>query len=100
MQYFIDFTNISSAEELYTVLANELEFPEYFGRNEDALWDVLTGDMELPAEIRFIDVSPEKAEQFQSIISVFEDAANELGDEMSFFLHIINKTDHDDEAAG
>ena len=36
----IDFT---CPEELHDYLASELSFPEYYGRNLDALYDILTG---------------------------------------------------------
>ena len=99
MQYFIDFTNLLSEQDVYKKLGEELNFPEYFGNNLDALWDVITGDLELPATVHFIDITEEKAEQFADIISVFSDATAELNDDFNFQLHLI-KTKEDEDAVG
>ncbi len=49
-----DFERIGSINDFYIVAKRELQLPEHFGNNLDALWDCITGDMELPAFIRFI----------------------------------------------
>jgi ribonuclease inhibitor len=36
---------------VYAILARELALPAHFGRNLDALWDSLTGDVEGPFAI-------------------------------------------------
>ena len=42
---------IRSLEEFYDVISLKLSLPLHFGRNLDALWDVLTTDLEGPVEI-------------------------------------------------
>jgi ribonuclease inhibitor len=42
---------VDSMESFYSEIAGQLPFPKYFGRNLDALWDVLTVDVEGPIEI-------------------------------------------------
>ncbi len=42
---------IRSLEEFYDVISRKLSLPKHFGRNLDALWDVLTADIEGPVEI-------------------------------------------------
>jgi len=42
---------VSSLEDFYDELSRNLPLPEHFGRNLDALWDSLTGDVEGPFEI-------------------------------------------------
>ncbi len=42
---------IRSLEEFYDVISLKLSLPEHFGRNLDALWDVLTTDVKGPVEI-------------------------------------------------
>jgi len=42
---------IRSLDELYDQLSSSFSFPNYFGRNLDALWDVLSLDVEGPFEI-------------------------------------------------
>ena len=43
--------NVHSLEELYGELTRQLPFPRHFGNNLDALWDVLTTDIEGPVQI-------------------------------------------------
>lgn len=50
----IDGKEILSQEMLHDVLAGELEFPEWYGRNLDALYDCLT-DMREDCEIRVVN---------------------------------------------
>jgi len=42
---------IRSLDDLYDRLASRLALPAHFGRNLDALWDVLSTDIEGPFEI-------------------------------------------------
>jgi len=51
---------IGSLQEFYDEMARKLTFPEYFGRNLDALWDVLTTDIEGPVELIWEDSEASK----------------------------------------
>ena len=42
---------IRSLEDFYDVISLKLSFPQHFGRNLDALWDVLTTEVKGPVEI-------------------------------------------------
>jgi ribonuclease inhibitor len=42
---------INSLDDLYNQLSRKLAFSEHFGRNLDALWDVLSTEVEGPFEI-------------------------------------------------
>jgi ribonuclease inhibitor len=53
-------TAIHSLDEFYSEIARKLHFPEYFGRNLDALWDVLTTDIEGPVELVWEDSAASK----------------------------------------
>jgi ribonuclease inhibitor len=44
--FYIDLAGISTKEEFHKLLAEELPFPDYYGGNLDALYDVLTDDGE------------------------------------------------------
>lgn len=39
------------SEEYYDLIQKKMNLPEWFGRNADALWDMLTGYIETPCEI-------------------------------------------------
>lgn len=52
-QFELDFSNCSTLGEIYDVIKNELELPEWFGGNMSAFWDALTGIIEVPAVIIF-----------------------------------------------
>ena len=43
METVIDCTGVSSRADLHQVFAEALSFPEYYGKNLDALFDCLTG---------------------------------------------------------
>lgn len=72
----VDFSSCKYLGEIYEVLRQELELPEWFGANLDALWDAVTGMMHTPAEIRILpevgrsDLKPEVDE----IIALFREA--------------------------
>jgi len=50
-RYTLDGRVIRSLDDLYEQLACTLSFPRHFGRNLDALWDVLATDVQGPFEI-------------------------------------------------
>ncbi len=73
---------ITSREELHSVLKKELELPDHYGNNLDALWDCLTEGLEEDVFITWTDFE----KSFRSIgpyalttVRVIEDAANESG---------------------
>ena len=75
----IDGSTVRTPEELHNCLQDELEFPEYYGKNLDALYDVLT---DLPDET-WIYISAEPAlrsvlgEYWERFLRVFSDAQQE-----------------------
>lgn len=40
----VDLSDVRTIEAFHEALATTLDFPEYYGRNLDALWDCLTDD--------------------------------------------------------
>jgi ribonuclease inhibitor len=48
-------------DKVYDALQAQLALPRHFGRNLDALWDVLTGDVRGPVTIRWRDHAKARA---------------------------------------
>jgi ribonuclease inhibitor len=71
-------TKLQSPDEVYEALATELDLPAHFGRNLDALRDVLTGEVPGPVEIVWRDgaLSHERmGAAFRRLAEVLVDAA-------------------------
>ena len=41
-KYSLNFSNIQQYDEIHTTIKEELDFPDYYGRNWSACWDCLT----------------------------------------------------------
>ena len=54
MTYIIDLSDAADKQAVHDILSRALALPEHYGRNLDALWDCLTGDLSVPCEIRVI----------------------------------------------
>ena len=75
--------NIRTLDQLYDELARQLGFPRHFGRNLDALWDVLTADVEGPLSIVWEDAEQAQAclgDDYARVVALLEEAAAERGD--------------------
>jgi ribonuclease inhibitor len=46
-----DASQIESMDQLHSELARRLDFPAHYGRNLDALYDCLAGEISLPLKI-------------------------------------------------
>ena len=42
---------IQSVEDYYNLIQRQMNLPKWFGKNADALWDMLTGFIETPCQI-------------------------------------------------
>jgi ribonuclease inhibitor len=74
---------IRSLDDLYDRLASRLALPVHFGRNLDALWDVLSTDIEGPFEIvwKYADESKQlMGRDFNRTIKLFKNLEKERGD--------------------
>lgn len=78
----LDFSNSNNWVEVHELIKKELELPEFYGCNLDALWDAITGLMYVPANIKII-FKPETvaaqtlADEIEKIIEVFKEAEEE-----------------------
>lgn len=74
-----DFDNIADRAEFYRQFAKKCQISEHFGANLDALWDMLTGEMALPATIQLKHLRRHAdAMQFAAIIATLQEAEEEL----------------------
>ncbi|WP_051236202.1 barstar family protein [Paenibacillus pinihumi] len=63
-------------ENVHEWLRRELDLPEWYGDNLDALWDCVTGDLPLPLKISWV-ADTEHEQRYSGIVQVFEDAADQ-----------------------
>lgn len=83
----IDFTDIGDYEEFYTELKSKIELPDYFGDNLDALADIISGELELPLDIEFVNMSVDQLETFEELLETLEDVEFEV-DDFSFSYYL------------
>ncbi|MBQ9061415.1 MAG: barstar family protein [Eubacterium sp.] len=74
----LDFTEVFTPEQAHVMIAAELDFPSFYGRNLDALYDCLT-DITEDLELNLLPPSEKAALSgwFQKAVRVFTDAAGE-----------------------
>ncbi|NLM05656.1 MAG: barstar family protein [Tissierellia bacterium] len=71
----IDFEKIESKEGFHKAVAEILEFPKYYGKNLDALYDLLT-EMDFSViHLKNLDSLSKLGEYGASILTTFKDAA-------------------------
>ena len=78
MEVYIDFLEIGDYEDFYAQLKEKLTLPEHFGDNLDALFDVITGELEMPLHLEFVNLSVEQLEIFEDLLTTLEDAEEEV----------------------
>ena len=94
-EVYIDFINIGDYEDFYTELKSKLELPEYFGDNLDALSDVISGGLELPLHIEFMNMSVDQLETFEDLLTTLEDVEEEVED--FTFTYYLEQYEDEDE---
>lgn len=84
---YIDFSEIGDEEDFFAQLREKLSLPEHFGNNLDALYDTITGDLEMPLRIEFVNMNVEQLEHFEDLLTTLEDAEDETeGFSFVYFL--------------
>lgn len=63
-------------------LKHELSLPEWYGHNLDALWDCVTGYLQMPLKIRWVADS-EHDERYGAIVEILREASDQ-NDQISF----------------
>lgn len=77
----LNLNEMKSEEEVHTYLAEQLELPDFYGRNLDALYDMLTGWMCDNVCLEIIPCSDESSPIYEfagRLIRVLEDGAQTL----------------------
>ncbi len=94
---YIDFTDIGDDEDFYAQLKEKLLLPEYFGDNLDALSDVITGGLELPLHLEFVNMTVDQLEIFEDLLTTLEDAEDEVED--FTFSYFLEQYEDDEDAS-
>ncbi|UQB67208.1 barstar family protein [Epilithonimonas zeae] len=86
-EIYIDFVDIGDYEDFYEQLKSKLELPEHFGDNLDALSDVISGGLEMPLHLEFVNMSVDQLELFEDLLTTLEDSEDEVeGFTFSYYL--------------
>lgn len=76
-KYTIKFNNPKTYYELFESVIDGLNFPSWCGKNLDAIWDLLTTDIDVPAVI-FIEnsktISKSLEENYKQLLELFDEA--------------------------
>ncbi|GKW34813.1 barstar family protein [Pectobacterium versatile] len=77
MNIILDGLLIESEDDFHDAIAKEFSLPIWYGRNLDALWDVLTGIVERPVNLVWVksEISRKRLQRYETIISLFKDVA-------------------------
>lgn len=78
----LDFESISNKEEMHQYLAEKFEFPDYYGKNLDALFECLT-DIAEPTAVNIINAINDYDEQIINVIT----SAEEENDNLAVFVN-------------
>lgn len=92
---YIDFADLGDYEDFYSQLKEKVKLPEHFGDNLDALSDVISGEMEMPLHLEFVNMSVDQLEIFEDLLTTLEDAEDEVED--FSFAYYIEQYEDDDE---
>ena len=64
----------------YAQLKEKLALPEHLEDNLDALLMLITGELEMPLHLEFVNMSVEQLEIFEDLLTTLEDAEDEVQD--------------------
>ncbi len=92
---YIDFTDIGDDEDFYAQLKEKITLPDHFGDNLDALSDAVTGGLEMPLHIEFVNMTVDQLETFEDLLTALEDAEEEMED--FTFTYFLEQYDAEEE---
>lgn len=67
------------AEEYYNIIQKKMDLPDWFGKNADALWDMLTGYIETPCEIILVGFNKKENDYNERIINLINSCFRDVG---------------------
>ncbi len=71
----VDFTECKYFSEIHKRLKEGLDFPDYYGENLDALWDLLSEPRDAFVTIKGVKDLPESfGEYLEKILKIFDEA--------------------------
>ena len=81
-EILLDFSKCKYLSDVHNLIKAELELPEFYGCNLDALWAAITGIMYVPANIKIIfkpqtSASENLKEEIEKVIQIFKEAEDE-----------------------
>ena len=74
----VDLSEVVTIEEIHSAFAAKLKFPDFYGGNWDAFWDVLTGFDCFPARLTIIgrknlqESLPDQLKMLDTLFSEYE----------------------------
>jgi ribonuclease inhibitor len=77
----IDTTSCSTPDQLHEVLRQQLDFPAYYGKNLDALWDCLTGWVQMPLTVEWCGIAEARqtiGDYVDKVLETFQQAEQEV----------------------
>ena len=79
MEIIIDGLKIKSEDDFHHIIAKEMSLPDWYGKNLDALWDVLTGMAIRPLKITWINSkqSEKILGRYKEIINLLKEVENQ-----------------------
>ena len=95
-KYKVDLSEVKDYIEIHEVLKRDLDFPDYYGGNLDALWDCLTdmlGGINY-IELHGFDVMEKRyPEESKEIYSILQETKHAYNDKYSnrFFVTIVHE---------
>ena len=80
-QILIQGQEIRTVNDFHRIMKRELELPDYYGNNLDALWDCLTGWIDTPVTLIWFDFEESKQALgtfADKIVALFSDAEKKI----------------------
>lgn len=76
-RYEIDFQDCKTYWQLYEAIIKGMQFPDWCGKNPDAIWDFMTSNIDTPAVVylkEFDNLPQNLKEEKMLLLNIFEEA--------------------------